>query len=79
MERPGPQREPKFLSAQERRTLGQLREHMRSVKIPGTRGKEADVADERLIARMRTEISDQQINEAMKEWLPKKNEPPAGK
>ena len=79
MERPRPQPEPEFLGPQEKRTLGRLREHMRSVKIPGTTGKEADVADGRLIARMRTEISDQQIDEAMKEWLPKRNEPPTGK
>jgi len=51
---------------------------MRSVKIPGTRGKEAAVVDERLIVKMRTEISDQQIDEAMKGWLPKGNETPRG-
>jgi hypothetical protein len=72
MERPRPQPNP------EKRTLEQLREHMRSVKIPGTRGKEAAVVDERLIVKMRTEISDQQIDEAMKGWLPKGNETPRG-
>jgi hypothetical protein len=73
MERRRPQPDNKFLTPQEKGTLRQLQSYMRNVPIPTDQQ-----GDQRVIEKVRA-IPDQVLDEAMKQSLPKRNEPPTQK